>query len=356
MNRIEPLDWLRGFLACSIMIYHYMFWTVGSVEYSSALGKLGIYGVSAFFILSGLSLAIVYHSAMNRPEDIISYIMKRFFRIIPLMGLVTTYVIVSDKVTDFSFVKIITNYTATFGFIDPTGYMMTGGWSIGNEMVYYLFFPLFIYFYHKSTTLGNMVTLLTVIVEILYLTFSLSSGNSLADQWPEYINPFNNLFFFAIGIAIFFNYATIKIKTSYLYLIIVISILVFCFYPISGDAINLVTGVNRLILSMICVVVVLALYKLTIQIKKHFSSNLLNHLGIISYSVYLIHPIMYFEVKKLLHAFSIDNLLVVFLASVVFTLIMSSIIYKYYENPLIRAGKILTIKLFQNQSIKGISK
>ncbi|RYZ82460.1 MAG: acyltransferase, partial [Proteobacteria bacterium] len=51
MRRIDELDWLRGLMAFSILIYHTAsFMPLGwDAESSSPIGKLGIYGVSIFF-------------------------------------------------------------------------------------------------------------------------------------------------------------------------------------------------------------------------------------------------------------------------------------------------------------------
>ena len=58
-DRIESLDWLRGLMAVSIMIYHLTGGLFFTLDSSSVLGRLGVYGVSVFFVLSGLSMAVV---------------------------------------------------------------------------------------------------------------------------------------------------------------------------------------------------------------------------------------------------------------------------------------------------------
>ena len=62
VNRIESLDWLRGLMAIAIMFYHLTSWHISPLDSSNILGRLGIYGVSVFFVLSGLSMAVVYSS------------------------------------------------------------------------------------------------------------------------------------------------------------------------------------------------------------------------------------------------------------------------------------------------------
>ncbi len=64
MNRLYNLDYLRGLSAFAIMIYHYLSWTYNKYSSDDFLGRLGIYGVSIFYVLSGLTLYYVYHKKM----------------------------------------------------------------------------------------------------------------------------------------------------------------------------------------------------------------------------------------------------------------------------------------------------
>ena len=62
IKRVNNLDYLRGVCATCIMIFHYQTDLVGIPNSSSFLGKMGIYGVAIFYILSGLTLYHVYVS------------------------------------------------------------------------------------------------------------------------------------------------------------------------------------------------------------------------------------------------------------------------------------------------------
>ncbi len=64
-SRVESLDYLRGLLAVSVMIYHYVAWSGVELGADTVLGRLGIYSVSTFYILSGLSLGLVYRGRIN---------------------------------------------------------------------------------------------------------------------------------------------------------------------------------------------------------------------------------------------------------------------------------------------------
>lgn len=76
-NRLESLDWLRGLMALSIMLYHFG----GKHDAATPLGRLGIYGVSIFFILSGLSMAIAYDRYIQGFRTSVTFFIRRLFRI-----------------------------------------------------------------------------------------------------------------------------------------------------------------------------------------------------------------------------------------------------------------------------------
>lgn len=80
-DRLEPLDWLRGLMALSIMLYHFGPWH----DAAHPIGRLGIYGVSIFFILSGLSMAIAYDRYICDVPSSVSFFIRRLFRIWPLL-------------------------------------------------------------------------------------------------------------------------------------------------------------------------------------------------------------------------------------------------------------------------------
>jgi exopolysaccharide production protein ExoZ len=185
MNRLYNLDYLRGLAAFGIMIYHYLSWTLGKFSADTFMGRLGIYGVSIFYVLSGLTLYYVYYDKMKpSKEDIVSFFKKRIFRIFPLLWLVTIIaVILTRKSPDFY--NLFLNLTGLFGFIKWDTYFSAGVWSIGNELVFYVFFPFFILFIKK---LKPLMLVLTFVLLGLYLYFAFVKLNpdlTLSEQWKK---------------------------------------------------------------------------------------------------------------------------------------------------------------------------
>src|SRR3954462_8492593 len=98
-KRLYTLDYLRGLSAFGIMIYHCLTWTYGAFPAHTFMGKWGIYGVSIFYILSGLTLFDVYFKRMEPSfNDLKDFYLKRLFRIFPLLWLVIILTIVISGV------------------------------------------------------------------------------------------------------------------------------------------------------------------------------------------------------------------------------------------------------------------
>ena len=173
-NRIKSLDFLRGMMAISIMIYHLTSWLFNRQDSSTLLGRLGVYGVSIFFILSGLTMAIVYSNYIKDAKTCVNFYIRRLFRILPLLWICSfATIIIRGKNPGLD--VLILNLTASFGFVSPGTYIVTGAWSIGNEMVYYAMTPIIIHIFNKSKIYGNIITLITLALTIYFSFFILNS-------------------------------------------------------------------------------------------------------------------------------------------------------------------------------------
>lgn len=349
MKRFESLDWLRGLMAFAIMIYHLTMWQLLKPDAGTMLGNFGIYGVSVFFVLSGLSMAIVYHHYIKDFNSSIVFFLRRIFRIWPLLWLCILLVAALDFILkgQLDLYKIFLNLTTLFGFVAPDQYMNTGAWSIGNEMVYYALTPFLIAAYNYKKALGDFIVLLTIIIGCYFGFYALTPEQNLVEQWSTYVNPFNNLFLYTCGIAIYYNFHELDFKKIPLFLILA-SLCVFAFYPVAGaDQISITTGINRIIFAAAAVILTLGFYKLTMNPPSFIAKPLAN-LGEATYGVYLLHPFVYVFMSKV-----IDNAFVVITLTSIFTIIAANISYRIYEKPFIKLGKKLTT--FESKSVERVS-
>ena len=342
MNRLYNLDYLRGLAALGIMIYHYCFFIFGAFAADTILGRVGVYGVSIFYVLSGLTLYHVYHSKMHPTlKDVGAFFRKRFFRIFPLLWLATIAAIILSKQVPDAW-KVILNLTGLFGFFRWDGYFATGAWSIGNELVFYVFFPFFILFSKRFTSL--FVILSTIIFGLyMYFAFHVLDGKSPLDkQWHNYVNPLNQVFLFLGGYTIGLVFEKRQFNHYLNVLLLVVAILIFVFYPAYGNAISIVTGVSRLVFTSCCFIVCLSFYKLEFKLPDLFNRPL-TFLGEASYSVYLLHPLVFsfvrisfdFLDKCDIHIHSIFKLLL----SIAITLVFSYFVYEHFEKFFMKVGK-----------------
>jgi len=194
--------------------------------------------------------------------------------------------------------------------------------------------------YDKKLSLGNAFLVITIIVEIIFSFFILTPNDTLGNQWGIYINPFNQLFLFVLGISIYYNFNKLK-NNNLLNILGVLSVLLFVFYPVRGDQINITTGVNRFVFSILCCIVILMVWKTKLSPPKSIK-NLLNTIGLSTYSIYLLHSLVILIVKLFMDKIGCSNVYILILVSIISTIIFSVYVYKYLEKPFVKLGKKLT--------------
>jgi exopolysaccharide production protein ExoZ len=344
-KRVDSLDWLRGLMALSIMLYHLAHWLFSTPGSDSVLGRLGVYGVSVFFVLSGLSMTIVYNSYIKNLSTAMNFYIRRIFRIWPLLWLVVLLTLVvrqGDAVpVSYSFQTIFLNFTTLFGFINPTNYIPTGAWSIGNEMVYYALTPFIFALYNKSRKAGNIGLFVTFGMGIYFAFFGLVSTRYISSQWSSYVNPFNNLFLYYAGIALYYNFNNIKINQWVNLGILLTCVFLFTFLPYHGNGIVLVTRWPRIIFSVLSILAVFSVYKIDFTVPR-FIEYPLSKLGVATYAVYLLHPVIPYFLGICISSYIAWNPILK-AAVVAFTTIGLSILsYYLFEVRMIRLGKKLS--------------
>lgn len=348
--RIESLDYFRGVMAAAVMIYHYTLWYAGDVSYDSLLAKMGIYAVSIFYILSGVSLGLVNQNKVFSSRNIKNYFMKRFFRIAPLFWLCLTVAILY-KVIYYNFIggegainlyHVFLNYTLLFGFIEPSAYLSTGAWSIGNEIVFYSLFPLSILFARKVTLL--CILPISLFLYSYFAFIVMDHDMSVDSQWENYVNPFNQWFLFVAGnvlalyrkeIGILFRRQLVPLLT------LIVWVCIFVYFPVGDDSF-IISGWTRISLSFLSILMVLSVLYISTE-NESYIEQLLSLLGACSYSIYLLHPLVSYPLVFVFKFFSFD-LLYAYLLSAVLTLCVSYITYNYFEKPILKLSNRFTEK------------
>jgi peptidoglycan/LPS O-acetylase OafA/YrhL len=124
-----------------------------------------------------------------------------------------------------------------------------------------------------------------------------------------------------------------QIKPMLVNFIFLIAILLFCFYPCSGDLRNVLIGTNRIVFTLICFAITFSVLKLNNSLLNHKIKKIFSWLGEISYSLYLIHGLVWSIV--LFAGLKIRYVLPI---SFILSLIISHYVYKYLETPSRKLG------------------
>ena len=343
-TRIQNLDYFRGVAATSIMMYHFLTWSYGHFDAGDFWGKVGIYGVSVFYILSGLTMCVVYQDKITKDlKTILDFFLKRIVRIFPLLWLATLLTIfISPK--KFGLDIILANFTGLFGFIKPEAYICNGAWSIGNELVFYVFFPLFILSFKFLKPLFYLIIGLSILALLYFALYKLDHTQTLSQQWKTYVNPFNQIHLFMGGYLIGILFKNTHVNKWGCRTLLILGLSLFYFYPIDGDQINIVSGMERLLFTLICLLITFSIYKDDYKLTGVFKKFML-FLGEASYSIYLLHQIVFSIVNGANTHYLHVNQVLTIIASVIGTFILGYFVYFYFEKPSMEKGRVQIKKL-----------
>lgn len=329
-----PLDWLRGICAIAIMLYHFFLPTT----IANPLNRLGIYAVSIFFILSGLSLAMSWGNKRLDQQNIKIFFIKRFLRIYPLFFVICLLTFLSKYISNqpLRIDTLFSNIFLYFSIINPGDYYAVGAWSIGNEIVYYLFTPVFIFGYNHSLRTGNILWTISILISMIFSYKLLNAETPLIEQWDTYINPFNNLFLFVSGMALYYNTAHIKINQSMAIVGVVLLSLFICFYPLSGyNQSVIIAGSIRVWFTLASICLVFFIYKLNME-KVGITGRLFEQIGIATYGIYLIHPIMLTIIGFIFKRTGLSDTILYYSLTATSTIVLALLSFYYFEKPIMR--------------------
>jgi len=342
VQRNDSLDYLRGLAASGVMAYHLSLLSFGESDASSLIAKVKIFAVSIFYVLSGLTLFIANKKiTLQSKESLIQFYTKRFFRIFPLIWLATfcTYVLhFSPEMLSPKFLAV--NITILPGMLRPDAFVANGAWSIGNELFFYVCFPLLFTLHKKNKWYLIAAVAFSFFVFCVFSYRLITPSIQLGFQWSKYVNPLNQFFYFAIGIYLATLAKPAEWLTKWAVPLMLLAAVGIVWYPISGEPVVLVTGHNRLLLSALVIAICYLFSIANFDFLPTAIKTCLKFLGDTSFSIYLLHPLLFaiFELVSSkvvhLHPYTIIG------ATVVSTLILSHFVYLKFEKYFMQRGKV----------------
>ncbi|QES89191.1 acyltransferase family protein [Rhizosphaericola mali] len=312
MKEIKSLTGLRGLAAVYVMIGHIGFLeNKNGICYKIKPIRLfidhGYISVDIFFILSGFVLMLVYgNTKWNRSYNIFTFIKKRIARIYPLY----LFCFLIYFLIDYIFINSWFVGNGNLGFIFNLLLLQTPfniapligpSWSLSTEWIAYFLFP--------------VLNIVVIKIKNEYLQFFISLGLvtclfliGISPGWVGHknilhcsINVFSGipaLFRCIIGfyIGMLLCKLRIKLKNNKI-------VSCSCFQIVITATILLLIMFTYMDIFVFMLLIIL-IFSLSYEnglISKLLSHKILYNLGLFSYSIYLIHPLLIGELKDVIY-------------------------------------------------------
>lgn len=359
--RLDFLDALRCFAMIYVAISHLIVIPEPNLLVPASIKPLfvngGVAGVSLFFVLSAFSLSYSMNARSGEMLLTKRFYIRRFFRIAPLFYLMMLLYWIRDA-AGFNVLhplsEVLINASLLFNFVPAyIGGFVWASWTIGVIVLFYLIFPL-IHRYIRNLYAALAFFVAAVLMSRGWSYFVIHYGEAtgylkvtdITSVWE--FGFLQNLPVLACGIVIYHLYFDYLIKMNQKRrqiggLISIISFIIFYAALLTEPMQNIIWGKN--ILHGIC----LSLLVIGLGLKPFgfLVNSKTVYLGKISYSMYLLHPLIIFTITPA-YRFIYGQMPVDFLgylASLLVTLVLLTIIslisYRYIERPGMALGEKL---------------
>ena len=349
-NKLQSFETYRGFAALMIAAVHF---NVNSPLSNHSLAN-GLF-VHFFFTLSGFVMYLNYHNKLVDFSSVKNFLKKRFFRLYPLHLLFLIIFLIIEVSKYFAQIKYgmvanneafsINNLKTFLGniFLIQTFFdyntFNTPSWSISAEYYTYMIFAL-VFFFMKKTNLLIFIFLVGILV------FRINSEIGLGIE-KTYLSFLDCVYCFFIGVfscKIYFKYSNLEIFQKY-YSIITLILLV-----VSGLLIINISGKFSFIIPLFFGLLLIFSANLKNEniLGKIICNKFFVYLGSISYSIYMCHLFVFWSLTQFLRFvikletivddngitkldLSISEANIMVITSYTLTIILSHILYNYFE-------------------------
>jgi peptidoglycan/LPS O-acetylase OafA/YrhL len=367
VNSVEKLayvDVLRGIAILMVIIIHTSLPVNGLSTFVGYIDRYGQMGVQLFFVASAYTLCHSFVSRSEEQQPLISFFIRRFFRIAPLyyFAIIAYYLlepvihilsIIKLPTSEYNLASIEANILFIHGFvISANNNIVPGGWSIGTEMAFYTLFPilfgLFTWAYKQwgILSLYGLVGFSTCLNILVQLTIEHFFSIEIVNNGFIYFNLINQLPVFLLGMTVFFHHQY-QIPFS-------------CSIPVQMGLFTMMTIMVAIAIQrpqnwllMIIPVGSGISFMLLLNILKElkYSNSFLEKIGRLSYSMYIFHFMfawyLVVGIAMLLDKEILPELVLVFSVVLVtgLTYSIAKLSQKYIEIPGIQFGKLLISRL-----------
>ena len=328
-QRLAFLDALRSLAALTVILEHAgQNLSASYAHFAFSVFDLGNFGVMIFFLCSGFIIPI----SLERQGSLRHFWIRRFFRLFPLywfciaadlgLGYLSGWARYPASFFAHPVVFILANLTMlqnSLGFSDILG----PAWTLSFELMFYLIvslqFRLRLSKYTVLMTVGILIS--AVVVEgIVPLTLGVWLPNGI-------LSFYGTMF---VG-AVLYRYSTGEVRRPVMVGVLVLALITEV-VTLLGDMRLEPIWVHWITARLLAYAVFLA----ALRFRKRFSVRFLCDLGVISYSLYLVHPYPMLYIPKL------QSLWVTLCLWLGVIILIASLTYRWIERPGIALGRRLT--------------
>lgn len=349
-NRYAFADGLRGLAALWVVLYHLLHGDhvtqlselIGSTI-SAILFEYGSLGVPIFFVLSGFVMAVTTNNKTMDLAHSARFMLRRFVRLSPpyyfsiLLSLIALYVKIKyvDSSIEFpSYQAILAHLFYLQEFLNYKEINVVF-WTLCYEIQFYFVFSLIVFLaskYQQHSSPHFIILAVFTLTGLLWLWFPHYTGDL-----GNYVNT-HRLFiryWYAFSAGALVGWTITRASFSFKLYVIIFYLLVFVSGAIKGNFFAVAAGLTAMSLH-------LAIHYNKMDSWLNLKS--LQFLGLISYSLYLIHNtllgIIARAVRKLI-PFSVYSDLAVLISCVGLCILCAYLMYLLIEKPVIKLSQMI---------------
>lgn len=350
--KLDQLTFTRYIAALTVVFFHF-----GQQAFPAThawwhpVVTAGPIAVSYFFVLSGFIMAVAYYQPNNQGQRLnkAKYWLARFARIYPVYLLALVLMILANLKTDGRDPLAISLSLSMLQAWIP-GYAMvlnSPGWSLSVEALFYLSFPLLLYFVRSKgikaliiLTLGLWLS--TQLLQIILHNSSSYEAKGILHQFIYY-HPFMHLSTFMLGLVVGVAFCNGRFNTfdqpwnGLAISTLTLAVILLLAYETSFEQyLGLLIDYNNGLIAPIFLAILVLLAINSGWTKRFMSLPFLVLLGEASYSLYILQRPAYGIYDRLLgHWLPLDANLHYYLFAILLT-VASVLSFKYMETPLRR--------------------
>ncbi len=351
---LDHLDALRGIAVLMVVMVHSALWSGAWLPWRWGvilIAHTGQRGVSLFFIVSAFTLFLSYDNRRDEQGPTRNFFLRRFFRLAPMFYLATVVSLVFLHALAGPWRGILLSVFFLHGLsVTAINHGAVGGWSVANEALFCMLLP---FLFARIRSLKSALIWMTAASPSCYLL-----SRFLAARFPVHSEFFTFFSFsaefpiFLFGIVAYFtwkeviapNALDVVARKNLSIMLLMLTTVLYCAFLAMDIRLLYPSSLPYLFL----------LLALSVYPWPLFVNSATRFLGKISYSIYLLHFVVFLTIQHWVisetptHPLLADNAMRFvgcFLVTLLLTVPAAFITWRWIEEPGIRAGRLLIAKL-----------